>query len=127
MNVFEETIKNYIIENGSPVELVDGKYNDPYSLKERFWHPSGVDVIYYHFYNCELVIPELEELTTIEKSVSSFAGTFDEPNQNILLGVIGEKDYHIHCECGEYDKLSIIVDDSFTTILRNLMEIETLY
>lgn len=127
MNVFEETIKNYIVENGSPVELVDGKYNDPYSLKERFWHPSGVAVIYDHFYHCELVIPELEKLTTIEKSVSSFTDTFDEPNQNILLGVIGEKDNHIHCECGEYDKLSIIVDDSFTTILRNLMEIETLY
>ena len=47
MNVFEETIKNYIIENGSPVELVDGKYNDPYSLKERFWHPSGVDAVSY--------------------------------------------------------------------------------
>lgn len=127
MNVFEETIKKYIIEHGSPVELVDGKYNDPYSLKERFWHPSGVDVIYYHFNNCELVIPELEELTTIEKSVSSFTDTFDEPNQNVLLGVIGDKDNHIHCDCGEYDKLSIIVDDSFTTILRNLMDIETLY
>lgn len=127
MNVFEETIKKYIIENGSPVELVDGKYNDPYSLKERFWHPSGVAVIYDHFNNCELVIPELEKLTTIEKSVYSFNGTFEEPNQNILLGVMGEKDNHIHCECGEYDKLSIIVDDSFTTILRNLMEIETLY
>ena len=127
MNVFEETIKKYIIEHGSPVELVAGKYNDPYSLKERFWHPSGVAVIYDHFYHCELVIPELEKLTTIEKSVYSFAGTFDEPNQNILLGVMGEKDNHIHCECGEYDKLSIIVDDSFTTILRNLMDIETLY
>lgn len=127
MNVFEETIKKYIIENGSPVELVDGKYNDPYSLKERFWHPSGVAFIYDHFYHCELVIPELEKLTTIEKSVYSFADTFDEPNQNILLGVMGEKDNHIHCECGEYDKLSIIVDDSFTTILRNLMDIETLY
>ena len=92
MNVFEETIKKYIIEHGSPVELVAGKYNDPYSLKERFWHPSGVAVIYDHFYHCELVIPELEKLTTIEKSVYSFAGTFDEPNQNILLGVIGEKD-----------------------------------
>ena len=46
MNVFEETIKKYIIEHGSPVELVDGKYNDPYTLKERFWHPSGVHVIF---------------------------------------------------------------------------------
>lgn len=127
MNVFEETIKKYIIEHGSPVELVDGKYNDPYTLKEHFLHPSGVAVIYDHFYHCELIIPELDELTTIEKSVSSFVGTFDEPNQNVLLGVIGEKDNHIHCKCGAYDKLSIIVDDSFTTILRNLMEIETLY
>ena len=127
MNVIEETVKKYIIEHGSPVELVSGNYNDPYTLKEDFWHPSGVDVIYDHFYHCELVIPELDELTTIEKSVSSFNGTFDEPNQNVLLGVMGDKDNHIHCKCGEYDKLSIIVDDSFTSILRNLMDIETLY
>lgn len=129
MNVFEETIKKYIIEHGFPVELVAGKYNDLYTLKECFFHESGVDIIYDHFgYNqCELVIPELDELTTIEKSVSSFVGTFDEPNQNILLGVIGDKDNHIHCDCGAYDKLSIIVDDSFTSILKDLMYVETLY
>ena len=127
MNVIEETVKKYIIEHGSPVELVAGRYNDPYTLKERFLHPSGVAVIYDHFYHCELVVPELDELATIEKSVSSFNGTFDEPNQKVLLGVMGDKDNHIHCKCGEYDKLSIIVDDSFTSILRNLMDIETLY
>lgn len=127
MNVFEETIKKYIIEHGSTVELVVEDYNDSYTLKEDFWHPSGVDVIYDHFYHCELIIPELDELTTIEKSVSAFVGTFDEPNQKVLLGVMGDKDNHIHCKCGEYAKLSIVVDDSFTSILRNLMDIETLY
>ena len=127
MNVIEETVKKYIVEHGSPVELVAGRYNDPYTLKERFLHPIGVAVIYDHFYHCELVVLELDELTTIEKSVSSFVGTFDEPNQKVLLGVMGDKDNHIHCKCGEYDKLSIIVDDSFTSILRDLMDIETLY
>lgn len=127
MNVFEKTVKKYIIEHGSPVALEVKDYDNSYDLKECFWSSMGVDVIYDHFYHCELIIPELDELTTVEKSVYSFAGTFDEPDQNILLGIIGEKDNHIHCDCGEYDKLSIVVNDSLTTILRNLMDIETLY
>ena len=126
MNVIEETVKKYIIEKGFPVELVVEDYDNSYTLKEDFWDPNGVNVIYDHFNNCELVVPELEKLTTIEKSVSSFNGTFDEPNQNILLGVMGDNDNHIHCKCGEYDKLSIIVDDSLTNIINNLMNIETL-
>ena len=127
MNIFEETVKKYIIEHGSPVKLVKEDYNDSYTFKEDFWDPIGVDIIYDHFNYCELVAPELEELITVEKSVSSFAGTFNDPDQNILLGVIGEKDNHIHCDCGEYDKLSIIVNDSLTSILNNLINVETLY
>lgn len=127
MNVFEETVKKYIIEKGFPVELEVEDYNNSYTLKEDFWDPNGVHVIYDHFNNCELVIPELEKLTTVEKSVSSFNGTFAEPNQNIFLGVMGNKDNHIHCKCGEYDKLSIVVDDNLTNIINNLMNIESLF
>lgn len=126
MNVIEETVKKYIIEKGFPVELVVEDYDNSYTLKEDFWDPNGVNVIYDHFNHCELVVPELEKLTTVEKSVYSFAGTFNDPDQNILLGVIGDKDNHIHCDCGEYDKLSIVVDDSLTNIINNLMNIETL-
>lgn len=126
MNVIEETVKKYIIEKGFPVELVVEDYDNSYTLKEDFWDPNGVNVIYDHFNHCELVVPELEKLTTVEKSVYSFAGTFNDPDQNILLGVIGDNDNHIHCDCGEYDKLSIVVDDSLTNIINNLMNIETL-
>lgn len=126
MNVIEETVKKYIIEKGFPVELAVEDYDNSYTLKEDFWDPNGVNVIYDHFNHCELVVPELEKLTTVEKSVYSFAGTFNDPDQNILLGVIGDKDNYIHCDCGEYDKLSIVVDDSLTNIINNLMNIETL-
>lgn len=126
MNVIEETVKKYIIEHGFPVELEVEDYNDSYTFKEDFWDPIGVNVIYDHFNHCELVFPELEKLTTVEKSVYSFAGTFNDPDQNILLGVIGDKDNHIHCKCSEYDKLSIVVDDSLTNIINNLINIETI-
>ena len=63
MNVFEETVKKYIIEKGFQVELAVEYYNNSYTFKEDFWDPIGVNVIYDHFNNCELVIPELEKLT----------------------------------------------------------------
>ncbi len=46
MNVFEETVKKYIIEHGSPVELEFKDYDNSYDFKEDFWDPIGVNVIF---------------------------------------------------------------------------------
>ena len=115
MNINDELVKDYILQNGKLFETgtwdeYSCQYDNTYNDLEHHISADGD--------NCS-VVPG-KKTYIVENRQPKFAGTFNNPEEKLVMEVRGYK-----CACGDYedDELGYYVTESFSKMLLSILDV----
>lgn len=103
-----QLIREYILENGEVRSSSPSFYGGSVNLSAEN-----------HLEECKLIVPE--NLVLEEISETEFAGTFNDPDEKIMLLLSGVKENLMKCSCGRYEDITLQVEKSITELLREIL------
>lgn len=113
MATAREILMNHIVKNGTPMDP-DDYYGGGEALD------AGIHI---RHEGCEIAPIDSKTVTFNEETVTSFAGTFNDPDETVFLMVTADTEdgKGITCKCGKYTNLTLGISDGLTSLMTKLI------